>query len=428
MAVTTVVKTIGTGGNFSTLQLWNDGAPTNLVTAERSNCGTFAVASFIQGESLTFVGSGATGKFLDTDSTGVGTGTYLTYGITAGDPLAADVITGGTSGATCVLTSGTADFVGIIWEGRCLRDEIVSATSPALNVTGSTSSVACYKFLTAASGVSFVDHPTKLANPLRYNAAAGAGIRSTAVGTSSTITAGEANFRISKLQVQANIALQTARAISFATTGQIAEQCIFEGSLTAASGANGTVLIGNAATPVLRNCAIIQRGVGADHLIGTQTGSPSFYNCALVAPFDAPLLTSIFLSGASGTITLQNCALFAANSTKAIAAGSASIVATTCVSDISGTAGVTQVPYGNEYIGLGKEATDLRLSIHSSQIDAGTTDAVNAPADIVGTARPNGAGYDIGPWESLYTAASNDGLDLRSRLRRMRTHGATKNR
>ena len=88
MASTTVVKTIGTTGTFSTPQLWEDGKPADLTTAERSAAGTFAVVSFIQGEALTFVGSGATGKFLDTDSTGPGTGSYITYGITAGNPAA----------------------------------------------------------------------------------------------------------------------------------------------------------------------------------------------------------------------------------------------------------------------------------------------------------------------------------------------------
>src|SRR3990167_455755 len=119
MVAVTVVKTIGTTGVFSTPQLWEDGAPANLTTAEKSAATTFLVAAFAQGETLSFVGSGATGKLLDTDSTGAGNGTYVTYGITAGNPAANDVVTGGTSGATCVLTSSTPDNIGVIWQGQC---------------------------------------------------------------------------------------------------------------------------------------------------------------------------------------------------------------------------------------------------------------------------------------------------------------------
>ncbi len=428
MAVTTVVKTIGTGGDFSTLQLWNDGAPANLVTAERSACGTFAVASFIQGESLTFVGSGATGKFLDTDSAGVGTGTYVTYGITAGNPATSDVITGGTSGATAILTSGTADFVGVIWEGRCLNQEFTAAVSPTLTITGSTSSVACYKFLTTQTGCSFIDNPTVSINPLRYDASRGAAISQTASGTSSCITANEANFRISKLQVTSTLTTQSARAISFASSGQIADKCIFQGTLTASGSANGSVHVGNGATPTIKNCLIIQLGAVADHIISTGTGSPSFFNCTIVAVTNMTAPLFIFSTGASGTITIQNSGLFAGNSASGISTGSATISATTCVSDISGTTGVTQVTYFNEYEGMSKDDIDYRLSRTSQQIDTGTTDSTNAAADIVGTTRPQQAAYDIGAWESSYTTTSNTTRPTMQRSRRSRAHDAERKR
>ena len=197
MASVTVVKTIGSTGVFSTPQLWEDGAPADLTTAEKSAAGTFLVASFTQGESLTFVGSGATGKFLDTDSTGPGTGTYITYGITAGNPAALDVVTGGTSGATCVLSSGTADNVGVIWQGQCQNQEF---TGIALSISGSTTSTTAYKELTTVAGASFRDNVNIQTNPLRYNASNGCGI--TGAGLNATVVSLiEANIHISKLQV-----------------------------------------------------------------------------------------------------------------------------------------------------------------------------------------------------------------------------------
>ena len=424
MAVTTVVKTIGATGVFSTVQLWEDGAPANLVTAERSACGTFAVTTFQQGESLTFSISGATGKFLDTDSTGPGNGTYLTYGVVTGNPGAADVITGVTSGATCVLTSGTADFTGIIWEGQCQNQEFVVAGT-VVTFAGSTNNTTAYKHLTTVTGASFSDHADVLTNALRYDATKGAALNNTA-GGSTTVTISEANVRISKLQIKESGAAGRTLGAGGGTTGVFIDKCILEGGVISASGSNGTILIGSNHT--FRNCVIIHRGGSADHIIATQIQSPFFYNCTIVAPIgltDQPEF--LFATGASGTVTVQNCALFLGDSTKALASGSATINYTTCVSDIAGSAGVTLANFGAEYENAGNAETDLRLSMMSAQIDAGTTDATNAATDIKGTARPAEAAYDIGCWESVFNVASKlSNPYLRSR--RPRAHDARSRR
>ena len=59
----TITKKIGSGQVYTTLQSHEDGAPVNYTTAEKSAAGTFAVAAFVQGETLSFVGSGAAGAF-----------------------------------------------------------------------------------------------------------------------------------------------------------------------------------------------------------------------------------------------------------------------------------------------------------------------------------------------------------------------------
>ncbi len=198
MASVTVVKTIGSTGTFSTPQAWNDGAPVDLTTAEKSAATTFAVAAYTQGESLTFVGSGATGKFLDTDSTGPGNGTYITYGITAGNPAASDVVTGGSSGATCVLTSGTPDNIGVIWQGQCQNQEFSGAIT--VTIEGSTSSSTAYKHLTTITGASFRDNANVQTNALRYNASNGCGIRCTN-GGADTLDVFESFARVANLQL-----------------------------------------------------------------------------------------------------------------------------------------------------------------------------------------------------------------------------------
>lgn len=399
MASVTVVKTIGSTGTFATLQAWNDGAPSNLTTAEKSAAGTFLVAAFTQGESLAFVPSGATGKLLDTDSTGAGTGTYITYGLTAGNPAASDVVTGGTSGATCVLSSSTPDNVGVIWQGQCQNQEFASAGTQ-VNISGSTTSATAYKELTTMAGASFRDHPNVQTNALRYTAANGCGVRTTNVNEYAII-ASESFNRVSKLQI-ASTGIGS-RALAANGASGLFEFLVAEGTYIGTNASIGVLeIIG---TSTVRNSLIIQRATGADHIIATATGSPSFYNVTAVAPDDlAAAPTSIFLSGASGTVTAQNCGLFAGDSTKAITAGSATFNFTTCYSDISGTAGVTQTTYANEFQNVNDATRDYRLVTGAAQKDTGTTDSINASTDIVGTSRPSGAAYDVGAWELVQAA------------------------
>ncbi len=408
MASTTVVKTIGSTGVFSTLQLWEDGAPADLTTAEKSVAGTFLVAAFVQGEILSFVGSGAAGKFLDTDSTGVGTGTYVTYEITSGNPSASDVVIGATSGATCVLSSGTATNVGVIWQGQCQNQEF-SGSGTLLTISGSTSSLTAYKELTTALGASFRDNANTQTNALRYNASNGCGITSSST-TLKTINSAETNARISKVQI-ANTGVNGGRALGdSAGTGVFFDYLILEGGFTATGSTDGVlrVITGGVACATTRNTLIIQRASAADHIVGVGSGNASFFNCTIAAPADlstAPI--SIFQAGIGGANTVTNCSMWAGNSAKALVVTSGSTFSfTTCYSDISGTTGVTQTTYGNEFVNVNDATRDFRLSGGANQIDNGTTDSTNAANDIVGTARPNRNAYDVGCWEFVFTPTS----------------------
>ena len=396
MVAVTVVKTIGTTGTFSTLQLWEDGGPANLTTAEKSAATTFLVAAFVQGESLTFVGSGATGKLLDTDSTGAGTGSYITYGITAGNPAASDVVTGGTSLATCVLTSGTPDNVGVIWQGQCQNQEF-SGTGPRITISGSTSSASAYKELTTVAGASFRDNANAQTNALRYNASNGCGIVNT--GTSGVaVSVAETGARLSKLQI-AN-SFSDGRALLIAISVGFFDYLIMEAASSVSTGV--TAMTSDCS---IRNSLVVQRRSAAATIINTGIGSPKFYNCTFVAPDDlATAPTAVITSGASGTVTIQNCGLFAGDSTKAITSGAATFNFTTCYSDISGTAGVTQCTYVNEFENVNNATRDYRLKIGAAELDTGTTDATNAAFDIVGTSRPQGSAYDVGCWELVPAA------------------------
>ena len=402
MAVITIAKTVGaSGADFSTPQLWEDGAPANLTTAEKSSAGTFLVAAFTQGETITFVGSGATGKFLHTDSTGAGTGSYIIYGLTSGNVATNDVATGGTSGATCIISSGTPTDTGVIWQGQQKNEEF-TGTGTQLAIAGSTSSAACYKEYTTVAGASFADNANKLTNALRYNASNGAAINGTSNGgTTVTITGAEDFARVTGMQITATGVAAMALSTIQATT-QL-RSCIFEGTVTGTGTAIG--VIQNAAMAF--NCLIVLRATSADHIVSTANSSVSkWYNCTIVAADDlATAPASVFKSGSAGAVLVQNCGLFA-GADKPTTSGSATYTFTTCYGDDSTPAtGITTATFSSEFQNVNDATRDFRLKAGAAELDTGTTDATNAPTDIVGTTRPQGSAYDVGCWE-LVVAAS----------------------
>jgi hypothetical protein len=208
--------------------------------------------------------------------------------------------------------------------------------------------------------------------------------------------------RISQLQIASTNA--SGRALSFAaSTSPLGDFLLCEGNYAAVSTTLGILQFAGVTTRIVRNSIIIQRGSAADHICATGTSNVNLFNCTFVASDDlATAPTSIFISDASGTVNVQNCGLFAGDSTKAIKAGSATYNFTTCYSDISGTAGVTQTTYGNEFQNVNDATRDFRLKTGAAQIDTGTTDTTNAAIDIAKTNRPSGAAYDVGAWEFVH--------------------------
>jgi hypothetical protein len=304
-------------------------------------------------------------------------------------------VTGAT--ATSTLTSNTPTNLGVIWQGQCQNQEF-SGAGTQLTISGSTASSTAYTECTTVAGASFRDHANVQTNALRYNVANGSGVLNTGA-SSATIVAGEAFCRVSNLQV----ANTFTNGIAFTSddVGTVFDNLLIEGTQTAVSTFNSVAsFLATGASNTVRNSVIIQRASAADHIVATATGSPNFYNCTFVAADDlATAPTSIFLSGASGTVTVQNCGLFAGDSTKAIKAGGATFNFTTCYSDISGTSGVTQTTYSSEFENVNDATRDFRLKTGAAQINTGTTDATNAAIDIAKTNRPSGVAYDVGAWE-----------------------------
>ena len=396
MTVYTVVKTIGTASRqYSTLQAWEDAAPADLTTAEKSACTTFATAAFVVGETLNFVGSGAVGKLLETDSTGVGTGTYMVYGITSGDPATGDVITGASSTATCTLTSGTTPDIGIIWQGRAYNDSAFTGTSTVLTITGSTSSTTCYKELTTATGQSFIDHATVTTNPLFFDATKGVSITHSGVYTGASVAVNEQYARFNKIQARGTgTGNGAAAAIDIVAIGTIVDKCIFSSS--AQTIYNATVNIANG---ILSNSLVLLRNSTAPTNIikAGASGTSYMYNVTAVS-VDA--VAPYGYRGNYNTHIHKNCAYFNVTLPLYVGAGQGTATSTTCYTSGTATTGFTNVAFGSA--GFVNTASDFRLAAGSPLIDTGTTDATNVPKDIIGKTRAFGGtntAYDVGCWE-----------------------------
>lgn len=403
MAAFTITKKIGSGQVFTTLQGFEDGAPANYTTAEKSAAGTFAVAAFVQGETLSFVGSGAAGKFLDTDSTGVGNGTYIAYGLTSGNPAASDVVTGATSGATCVLSSGTPTNVGCVWKGTInASTDVFSSASALLSVSGGTVASDAYLELTTAAGAAFNDNANVQTNALRYNSSNGCAISLT--GTYATCVSISQNYtRLSNLQIQAT----AANGVTVAVTGVNCDinKCIIEGART-------QYVLSMFDTNTIRNSLIVSR-VSSAALIATLKSSVSAINCTFAVPSDKTAATNA-VATQYGNSTFENCAFFGVSGVDS----GTSHVFTTCYTNVgSPPSGCSTATYNtSQFVNITDSTRDYRIPSGSALIGAGTTDSTNSPVDIANTTRV--APWDVGCWQYVSAAAGQvkkiDGLAIAS--------------
>jgi hypothetical protein len=308
-------RTIGSGGDYSTLQAWEDASPANLVTD------------------------------------------------------------------------------GNIWRGLMLSGTNLSASSTILTISGSTVDSTHYKELTTDTGASFADHASKLTNALKWNSGNGASI-SAGDNYGEAVVISEQYARLTKLQIQGNGGRE---ALLINNGGNyVISQCIIEGQPDASHG----VFTSTPTAGIVKNSLIVKRSANAGSICSVQ-GNVSMYNCTVAKPSGlAGSSVGLAFSYASGTTTLQNCAVFGAS---AVSSGSATTSYTTCRTDVaSPPTGFTQIAYdtstGSGFENITDATRDYRIKSTSAMLDVGTTDATNAATDIVGTARTSST-YDIGAWE-----------------------------
>lgn len=148
----------------------------------------------------------------------------------------------------------------------------------------------------------------------------------------------------------------------------------------------------------VRNCLSIMRSAGGDAW-ATDYSHATYVNCGAARPTDwSP--SGKGWSRANYGLKLTNCWAFGFASFGDGTSGSNN---GTDLSSVGfGSANVTSVPYTNAtFAGVTDAARNFRLVSGSSLLDAGTTDATDLPAavDALGTSRPQGSAWDIGPHE-----------------------------
>ncbi len=403
MAVQTVIRTVGvTGRQHSTFQLAEDLVGTgNLTTSEKSAAGSFAVAAFTIGETINFVGSSAVGIILETDSTGVGNGTYIIYLLSSGNPAASDVVTGATSGATCVLSSSTPTDVGIIYEPQGYNDgEFAHFT-----VSGQTTSASCYMHFTTAASQSFRDHADVQTNPLRYNQTVGVGIRKTTAYGSAIIIATHFT-RFTKLQIAAT-GTAPNRAIAYPDTNPAqdgyVEFCITEATPQTGGSLPEVVFLGRS---IIANSLVVNRSSNTGSGVRSYAPGAEAHYCTVVRPSDLTAAQSAFTETYDTAFNIHNCLAFGFTNF--------STDATNFTGDNNGTDDATigfgssnleGLTYADQFEVTTNATRDFRLKSGADVIGGGASDAPYSTTDIAGTAR--GVSFDMGCWQFVGGAPSD---------------------
>lgn len=368
MAVYTVVKKIGntntpTTMDYSTIQTWEDDAPADLTTSEKSAAGTFS-GTFTHNESLSFSISGATGKFLETDGS-----SYIVYAITTGNPGAADVITGGSSGAVCTVISGTPQNVGVIWQGQCYNQGTLTG---GWTISGETVSSTCYVELTTATGASFRDNASVRSNPLIYDNTKGVAIEA------STTYSEPWNVQILSTRFS-GLQLFNSSPGGGVRGGDIMNSCIIK---TASGGSRAIRSINKVIN------TFVQISGGSTGILCTEA-----YGCTVESSGTGLLFESY------GAVTLKNCAGFGGST---FASASSYTGVTYCSTDkasldglgATGSNNLFNQTFANQFVST---TIDFR-AVNTGGLKAGTPDATNTPVDISNFTRDATTPY-IGAWE-----------------------------
>jgi hypothetical protein len=391
--VTTVGKTVGTGGDFSTWAAWNAAGPKDCTLNITANTGTGSTTSAIQ---LDTTASSTAGAYVGNTLT-IGSETRLitTYNETT-KVATVGVLNGSAATFTSAPAAGVPYTIGqVIWQGRQLKQKLAMSTT--VTISSRTVSATCYYEATTDTGASYVDDPGFDGKPYRLDPTY-ATVELT-VGSTVGFDIGIDYFKISKLQFL-NSAVSTSATYLYKGNqpNLVIDRCIFEGACNNTV-ARGVLSFGGG---TLTNSLIVQKATGdASAIIAQISSGPKIYNTTFAATGGTKLTTALttFYTG----VTFKNVAIMGC---AAIDAGTLTHTIVSGYTD--GTqSGWTTIAYDNTvFTKVAADGThDFRLIATSPLKDAGTAltgaELTYTATDVGGRARPAGAAWDIGPWEYI---------------------------
>lgn len=389
---TTVVKTIGSTGDYSTLASWI-AACNGTVTTTRSNTALGGSSSTI----LLDAGASAVDSFYVglTVTNALGQERLITGYVGATKTATIGVLNGSSATWTAPIATDAYTINSVIWQGKCQNQEF-SVAGNVLTISGITTDTTRYVELTTVAGASFRDNAGATTNPLKYDATKGAAIKCTATYTVA-VTISVNNTRISNLQITGTQTscqglIDSNSASACRITNILGHSLIRSNFYGIEAGANSAVL----------NCIVILTGTTGHGFRIVNGASSLIAGCTAVRTSNNSVSQNAFVS-VYGSSSLKNSAGFGfTNFSTGTFAGSNNASDTTIGFGTSNQASLT---YTSQFVGTTAASPDFR-AVSSGNLKNGTPDLTNTPTDIIGTTRDATTPY-IGCWEVVASVVSD---------------------
>ncbi len=282
------------------------------------------------------------------------------------------------------LTSANLVVADQIQEGSCYNDsEFAVAGNVALFGGGTVTDATRYILLDCGAGQSFRDNANVRTNALYYNATNGVGLRNTGSAGRTIDSHSQGGIIFNGLQIQgdsgSNGALYTGQ--SGDTVGTTYNNCIIVGTEMVLNG-----------PLTFNNCLIVNTQGPFTRVFSIETADTyAFKYCTFIA---APSLAVYCNFDAAATVNYTNCAFFGGG-TSSFSSGSGTSNFTNCMTDITGTTGLTGgKTFANQFTST---TNDFRAKAGADLINAGTPIG-GITTDISGFTR-NVSTPTIGAWE-----------------------------
>ncbi|MBB4844990.1 hypothetical protein HNP55_003536 [Paucibacter oligotrophus] len=245
----------------------------------------------------------------------------------------------------------------------------------------------------AKAGQGMADNANKLSNPLAYNPANGAAIRTTAGGWGTAL-----DFRsvqlVQRLQIKAQAASPSITLRMDGVVGAQIDRCVLDCAMTAQADGEGAIWVNR-----LTNSVLVIRDADYSKIGVVLSGANA--RADNVTAFCGVLQAAVDLFYARYTAAaVKNCAVFGAgNLTSPLQSGSTSFTYTvTNLAAPSGVGNLGGLVAANQFTNATLASLDLRVKPSASLVNAGVPDAETGGIDVVGMSR-HASTPTVGAWE-----------------------------